>query len=381
VLFALVLVAATELSSWIVIRASSFALEEEIRTTGDIYAEQSDRIQALLARAGSGRDVFDLALGWRYRPGYRSGDDAVNAEGLRSLRDYARGKAPGTLRIAAFGDSFVYCSEVGVREAWPTLLEGAGDRFEVLNYGVGGYGTDQALLRYLAEGAALAPDRVLIGFAPINLRRNVNVYQRFMHNRMAVATKPRFVERPGGELELLPNPVTALEGWRAYLEQPERIRAFGAHDYWYRPSIYENPLYDFSTTVRLATMIWIRIDERFLRSDRLIRDGVFNVESEAFALQVALLRRFAEAAGANGARAAVLLLPDRESIERDRQGIPRAFDPLVERLARERIEVLDGTEAFRGDGSALDAWFMQGGHYSPEGNRHIASWLNERLRR
>lgn len=49
-----------------------------------------------------------------------------------------------------FGDSFI-AGAVGMREKIPQLLEEALPEFNVLNYGVGGYGTDQILLRLKHE--------------------------------------------------------------------------------------------------------------------------------------------------------------------------------------------------------------------------------------
>ena len=79
-----------------------------------------------------------------------------------------------------FGDSFVYGNEVSDDDAWCAVLEASSDALEVLNYGVGGYGLDQAFLRFQREGMALHPDVVLIGFTPDDLGRVVNVYRRFI---------------------------------------------------------------------------------------------------------------------------------------------------------------------------------------------------------
>jgi len=70
-------------------------------------------------------------------------------------------------------------------------LEARTDALNVLNYGIGGYGFDQAFLRFQREGIALRPDVVLIGFAPDDLGRLVNVYRRFISSRELPLAKPR----------------------------------------------------------------------------------------------------------------------------------------------------------------------------------------------
>ena len=54
-----------------------------------------------------------------------------------------------------------------------------GKKFEVLNLGVGGYGTDQAFLKYKLTQKNLDADMVLIGYMTENCNRNVNTYRPF----------------------------------------------------------------------------------------------------------------------------------------------------------------------------------------------------------
>ena len=145
--------AAAYVAEW----ASTRVFDEPIRRRSAILREQTDRIGSLLDSSHHGSLALDSLLGWRYRPGYSSETDHLNAQGLRARREYAPIPATGTWRVAAFGDSFVYGNEVRDEDTWCALLEaGAGD-LEVLNYGVGGYGLDQAFLRFQSEGMALRP--------------------------------------------------------------------------------------------------------------------------------------------------------------------------------------------------------------------------------
>jgi hypothetical protein len=67
-----------------------------------------------------GIGVFDAELGWAYRPGSsgEGGDYTIHAGGWRGQRDYSAPPAPGIVRLAAFGESFTFCSEVPDAEAW-----------------------------------------------------------------------------------------------------------------------------------------------------------------------------------------------------------------------------------------------------------------------
>src|SRR2546422_86281 len=366
--------AVTEGMSLLAIRLSRPFLIEEIRTTRDILREQSERIQRLLERDSSHMLAPDPLLGWRYRAGYHDSANTMNAQDLRSTRQYTPQPPRGVLRVAAFGDSFVYGNEVADSDAWPALVEQLFPRVEVLNYGVGGYGVDQAYLRFCTEGTALSPRIVIIGFATDDLRRVVNVYRRFISNREIPLVKPRFALDPRGVLVLRPNPLPHLSDYERYLRSPRDIARLGANDYWYRAAIYQNPVYDYSATVRLLTNLWLRVYERYFAPDRLFRHGQFSPSSTAFRIQTLLFKKFAAAVPAAGARPIVVTFPDRQSVAAAPQGRQTVFAPLVREVAAAGIDHIDLTEAFV-DPTALgdvNTWFMRGGHYSRAGNRVVA---------
>src|SRR5207245_1342737 len=105
---------------------------------------------------------------------------------------------------------------------------------ELLNYGVGGYGTDQAYLRYLLDGADLAPQVVVMGFTTDELRRTVNVYRRFISTRdVVVSFKPRYLIDAQGRLSRLDAPLRERADYERLLADPRAIIRFGEHDAWY----------------------------------------------------------------------------------------------------------------------------------------------------
>jgi len=76
-------------------------------------------------------------------------------------------KPAGVRRVVVMGDSQAWGYGVGDDETIPAQLarlleQGGGARWEVLNLGVGGYGTDQAFLKYLVQGARYSPDVVVL---------------------------------------------------------------------------------------------------------------------------------------------------------------------------------------------------------------------------
>jgi GDSL-like lipase/acylhydrolase family protein len=379
VLAAATVLAVIEVTSVLAIWLSRPFLDEEIRTTRDVFREQSELIEKLLDPEVPRLLTLDPRLGWRYRAGYRDSVNSISVQGLRGAREYARKPAPGTLRVAAYGDSFVYGTEVVDSAAWPAQAERLFPGLEVLNYGVGGYGVDQAYLRYCLEGSALSPQIVIIGFATDDMRRVVNVYRRFISNRELPLVKPRFVLDGDGLLQAVSVPLPDRGTYQRYLRSPEDVTHLGAHDQWYAPAIYGNPLYDYSATVRLVTNVWARIAHRYFDADRLFRGGEFNSSSSVFRLQGAVFAAFADAVRAAGARPIVVLFPDRESVVRARNGGSTVFAPLVRDLAARGLEHIDLTAAFvrRDAAGEVADWFQPGGHYSGAGNRIVAAALGE----
>lgn len=85
----------------------------------------------------------------------------VNTRGLRD-REYAVQKPPGVRRILAFGDSFTFGTGVAAEERFTEVAENGLEHVEILNMGVPGYGLDQIVLSFLAQGRAWQPDDVIV---------------------------------------------------------------------------------------------------------------------------------------------------------------------------------------------------------------------------
>jgi hypothetical protein len=97
----------------------------------------------------------------------------TNSHGLRD-REYTLEKPPGTFRIAAVGDSYTMASGVPIEKAFHSLLEerlnadGYGMAFEVINFGVGGYGLEHYAADLDCQVRKWDPDMILLGFYPRN---------------------------------------------------------------------------------------------------------------------------------------------------------------------------------------------------------------------
>jgi len=339
-----IVLGALELLSWPALAMLARDSRFDFTPLADRLAEQSRKLEEILA----GKDPFlglDEELGWVHPPEHSSDLYSTNSRGLRGTREYARQPATGVLRVAAFGDSFVFASEVRDEEAWSFQAERMEPRVEVLNYGVGGYGTDQALLLYRRRGQELAPQVVVLGFPEVDLPLNVNRYRRFLDSRDLPLFKPRFELDPHGELRVIPNPFPGEPGSRRLLADPRLALEAAVGDELFEPLVWRNPLYDRSRLVRLASTTASRAWLSRLRADRFYRGGEMSRDSQAFAVLVAIVRAFAREVENAGDTFVFMIFAIRDE---DIWGSARrTYAPLVEALPG--ITILDLADALRAD--------------------------------
>lgn len=379
VMAALVALVCVELGSYLLIFLMGFVYPEPIRRRTSIYRDQRALMERILENTG--HIELDSVLGWRYRAGFQGSQDTINQRGLRQGREYSARPIDSVTRIAAFGDSFVYGNEVANDSCWAALAEKLDPRLEILNYGVGGYGVDQAYLRFAMEGRELFPHIAVVAFTTDDLRRVVNVYRRFISTEELPLFKPRFRTTASGGLVLVPNPAPTRAAYMHFANEPSAIKTLKPLDQWYEPSTFDNPLYDYSATVRLISFAWTRFYRRVIDPQRIWKGGGFNRTSEAYKIQLELFRRFTRHADSVGVKPLILFLPDRASVERALAGEPTLYNNLVQDAARHRLPYIDGIGAFTQASSKLgvDPLFAAGGHYSGRGNGILAEWLRPLL--
>lgn len=345
------------------------------RFDGPATREVLEERLARLETSDAAAEGFDAELGWRNVPGVTRGPSGetrtIDASGARTRRAYAPEPPPGVLRLACFGDSFTFGSEVGDEDCWPARLEAGAPALEVLNLGVPGYGTDQALLLFRREGLRGARV-VVVGLLVENLCRNVSRLRSLYQPAESPipVVKPRFVLREG-ELELLPQPYTsALEVTRAALAG-ELTPRLSVDDHW----AGDAPLVPFSSIARA----WATVHARARRNGMQL---LFEA-GEPYEVTLALLERFASEAREDGAEhALVLVFPTVGDVRTLRaKGEPEWYWRLERGLVARGVEVLDLTRPIlaRED---VDALYSGGGHFSPAGNALVAAqlrgWLEER---
>ena len=101
----------------------------------------------------------------------------INGQGFRDTREFTYEKPEGTLRVLVLGDSFTIGYEVGQDETYSAVLErylrrGRPD-VEVINAGMSGSSTAEALILLEKEGIKYDPDVVVLGYYGNDLDDNL----------------------------------------------------------------------------------------------------------------------------------------------------------------------------------------------------------------
>lgn len=165
------------------------------RYTQNNYATQYDSLIGWVGKAKVS------SMNWSIEQDY---EVITNNEGFRD-KDHEIDAAPGTIRIAILGDSFIWGQNLNQNELMPQLLETRlnqrGWRVEVFNFGIMGYGNDQELLLYRRYVKKYKPDIVALSFFYSN--DFWNNYEELSSHK----AKPYFQLDSNGTLHLLNVPV------------------------------------------------------------------------------------------------------------------------------------------------------------------------------
>ena len=324
---------------------------------------------------------FSSTLGWTIKEhGKRGLLYQANSSGIRSNKEYELKPPDNVLRISTFGDSFTHCNDVSNDETWQAILENITTDLEAINFGVGGYGLDQAYLRYLEEGLPYKSHIVFIGYYTEDIFRHVTTFWPFFSPETGVIlTKPRFIIEDE-VLLLIPNPIRELDDYTTMLRQPKEIlRKIGSNDFYYSQR-YTSSFFDFSPTVRLSKIAAHRISNRF--SERIIVDGQYNETSQAFRITKKIFDKFYADVVNNNAIPVILIFPNKRDIVRYRTQKTKHYLPLMRYFNAKGYQYIDFMHVFIGTGEdyATTNLFGGKGHYSPFANYLVAMHLHEYLK-
>jgi hypothetical protein len=380
--FVLLVYACIELISYAGLTCLDYRYGMSYRAADSLSYKQRDILKRLLE--GESKYIeFDSTLGWTNKANGEIQSDCSsriiksNSSGIRSDREYDLLPPPDVLRIAAFGDSFTHCEDVGNKETWEVFMESLINGLEVLNFGVNGYGLDQAYLRYLKDGQRYKPDMVFIGFITDDISRHSNNFRPFVRpNTRLPLSKPRYLIE-NDRLVLIPNPISKLEDYRTLLNNtPAFLNDIGANDSYY-PNNYKSSPFDASPTVRLIKLAAAEIKKRIRMSSN---NKYNNQKSESYIITLRIFGAFYNEAIRNNSIPIIIIFPTRSEMLRYKNYKTKTYTPLLKYFDSKGYRYIDLMDALS-NCEEDTAWNDKCGHYSPFENREAAEYMLDYLRK
>jgi hypothetical protein len=319
----------------------------------------------------------DPVLGWP-----APSDHGGNKYDISGSRHIPAFPDPGGECVTLYGDSFTYSADVGHVDAWSNALSRIlGCR--VANFGVAGYGTDQAYLRFEMNGADVAPVSIM-GFYPYDAARNLNQYRHLITGTAPLGFKPRFV-LDNGEATLSPMPLVERDNWEAFQEAPGR---FLRHETFLPDTPLGPARVKFPYSLSLLRAAW---DERLFNVLRRRPSWSHFLErghySQGCKVAAAIFKKFDRLCRARDKQCFVVLFPTTSSYDYYvRTGEDSARD-LIDMMEAQGIDYLNLTpELTRALGERSYCEILTDsencfGHHNPEGDAMVARLVHEHLLR
>lgn len=343
-----------------------------------------------------GRISFDREIGWVRRPNTRGSDQTtagvvefnIGSRGQRYNPDY-EGKHS---KVAAFGDSYCFCRLTRDDETFPHYLSRLLDT-NVLNFGVGNYGLDQALLRLERELPRLESQLIIMCVVPETMARVHSYWKHYFEYGNTLAFKPRF-RLQDNELELVPCVMRSIEEFASYRTKLAHVRA---NDPFYMLK-FRGDLFRFPYLWRLvsrwrrhgAILAWLlwsklaRSPDGVRRAFSVVLDENTRTTAELYErpecrrLLRLLIARFARVCRESGRLPMLVVIPQPADLKRG----DHYYGPFFREVSVD-LATLDLTDVFR-DHPDPDSLYVAGSlgpHVSASGNRRVAEAILEQIDR
>ncbi len=283
--------------------------------------------------------------------------------------------------ISVFGDSYVYCQGVEHHETWEAHLADFLKK-DVYNFGVIGYGTDQAYITFLSEYPKLKTPIAILGVMPENLNRIVNMYKPFYFEHTGVRfTKPRFILK-NSELTLLENPVRSADEITK-LADPEFVRKIGKNDFWYSYDNYPELKFPYLRILfnrRLRKEI-MQGKDAAAAGDRQPRRYV-NLWHDKMAtkLMMHILKEFVNKTKELNGIPVIMIVPSEYHVYERYKSANKLIeqDVMAQFCLENKVLMADSIEFLaKRARNTDDIKELFAGHLSPKGNKVVASYLHQ----
>ncbi|MFZ5452666.1 MAG: hypothetical protein ACOZF2_12495 [Thermodesulfobacteriota bacterium] len=279
--------------------------------------------------------------------------------------------------VSIYGDSFAWSDEVDAVHAWGNVLSKL-LKCRVANFGIGGYGTDQAYLRFKTNRRD--PARIVIMvFSSDNIRRHVNRVRNFIIPGPQLGTKPRFLLDAAGQLQLIPLPKFNLADYDAFIKAPS---PYLSHEFFLPGGPSGIQALRFPYTLALLKSAPLLFSRWRQGTPQYFDFFKRNHPSGALDLTLAIMQAFHREAAARGKVSLIVLVPtfyDQLYFQKHGRWV---YQEMLDYLGREKINYLNlgpGILAYLGSRYPGDIFQGPGGHFTEEGYKLMAQLVYDKM--
>jgi len=344
---------------------------------------------------------FDSELGWARKP--LTSKKEIGKDGKTK---YHIGKEGARLNpghenlskdISCYGDSFTFARQVNDNQTWEWHLSEL-TKSNVMNFGVGNYGIDQALLRLKREYSRNKTKVVVMGIVPSTIVRILCVWKHYNEFGNTFGFKPRF-KLENGKLKLVENIINTKEKFEKYDKYIDEIRN---NDYFYKTkfkdemiqfpyfvSVLSHPLRNLSL---IALVSWNKL---FGKKDKLktypmsmkvimwvnlrLRIKLFKKKPNAIELFTKIVEEFEKFGKEKGFVPVLLWMPQKDDLGYIRK-YGNYYEKFLDGLSVKKIDLTNSLINRKDLDDLYSDDNKYGGHYSNKGNQFIAEVINKELK-
>lgn len=325
-------------------------------------------------------EIRDDVLGWPATNGNKKhGLDEIGARISPAFPDVQSKSC-----IAVFGDSFTFGDEVEADAAWANVLAQKVN-CRINNFGINGYGSDQAFLRY-TNFQHDTSKIVILSHLSENIIRNVNQYRDLLFWGGGYAFKPRFILDQKDQLSHVNIPTISSDDYKSFLQNPNK---FLPHEYFRLKGDVGIVKFKFPYSFNLVRAFsHIRIQNKFLK----MKTGFYKPTyadfyqpdhpSKGLHVTKEILKQFTILAKQRGQTPVLTIIPTSSDLDYFRNTDQWTFQPLLDQLQQEGLAVLNIGEKLmekHSDKDVCDLFVNCSGHYNEPGNRILADIFQEHL--
>jgi lysophospholipase L1-like esterase len=343
-----------------------------------MYKEPTISSQHTVQRYNEYLSKRDNVLGWPYP--IRFGGKVFDSTGSRRIPAFEDPNQHQSC-VSLYGDSFTFGTEVDNKHAWSNVLS---QRLScrVANFGSGGYGTDQAYLRFQHNDKDKS-NIVVLGYTPLDIIRNLTRNLDLLSMKIGYGLKPIFIINDQEKLELVPIPQLSEKAYRRLigLDSPQLELA---HENFYRGSPISITKLQFPYTYAVLRgmnyfNLRAKLASRPSHAEFYAKDHPFR----GLEITTLIIESFFNEVKQQGRQPVLIIFASMKDLKFYQNTHHWSYQNLMEALDASNIPYLHvGPHLLKylGQRGIGEIFSRSGGHHNEEGNQVVAELVHAHLK-